>query len=152
MAAKLFRPGAMFKVPAGGDEFAFAVMLSVESYVAFYGKDVITDESGLPVDAPMFVLPVERSAYTAGKWGPVIRMVPEEAVPAVPKFFWQNVGNKWDCRIFDPVNRRKIVATPQECVGLEREASWAQAHIEARIADTYAGRPNAFAESLRPKL
>jgi hypothetical protein len=58
--------------------------------------------------------------------------------------------NKADCMIIEP--GRRVAATPSECIGLEPEAIWSAGHIESRIADAYAGRPNMFVESLRLKL
>ena len=40
-------------------------------------------------------------------------------------------------------------ATREQCLGLERAAVWEPENIESRLADHYAGRPNAWADSLR---
>jgi len=142
----------MFKMPVGSDRFAYAVMLSESPHVAFYAEDTTFDDEGSPNSDPLLIVPVERSAYARGQWGKPIHLVPEEDRASIPKFFWQNATNKWDCRIVDPISRRKIVARPEDCTELEREAAWAQVHIDSRIIDTLTGRPNGFAESLRVKL
>lgn len=39
-------------------------------------------------------------------------------------------------------------ATLAECKGLERAAVWSASHVESRLRDHFAGRPNAFVESM----
>jgi hypothetical protein len=146
-----FAPGAMFRVPVGTDDFAYAVMHGRSPYVAFYAKDVALDEDGAPVGEPMFVTLVAKSAYATGGWGKPIRRLPESKLPPLPRFFWQDVTNKSNCKIVEPGVRRTTVS-PRDCVGLEPEAIWSGHHIASRIEDTYAGRPNKFAESLQVKL
>lgn len=143
-----FKPGALFRVPVGDDDFAYAVMLAHEGFIAFYGRDTTFHDGSPPSLAPLFVTMVERGAYTRRGWGPQIGRVGEADLPAIPLLFWQSAANPADCRIVDPVTRRRTTATPADGVGLEPEAIWAQPHLESRIADHYAGRPNAFLESL----
>jgi hypothetical protein len=146
-----FVPGSLFRVPVGDHDHAFALMLAEFPYVAFYGKDSSFDDAGVPVDAPMFTILVAKAAYSSGGWGKPIRQLSKEALPPIPRFFWQSPVKKSDCKIVEPIKRR-VPATPSECVGLESEAIWSAVHITSRISDAYAGRPNAFAESLRVKL
>jgi hypothetical protein len=146
-----FVPGAVFKVPAGPDDFAFGVMLSDFPYVAFFDKRTGFGTGGTPDTSPMFVIVVAKPAYSKGQWGKPIRTLPIEDLPPIPRFFWQSPINKNDCKIVEPIKHR-ITASPQDCVGLEAEAVWSAAHIESRIIDAYAGRPNIFAESLRVKI
>ncbi|MDN3353783.1 hypothetical protein [Actinomadura sp. DC4] len=146
-----FTPGSLFKVLVREDGHAYALMLSVFPYVAFYGENVSMEEAGFPSEAPMFIIVVARTAYASGGWGSPLRRLAEEFLPAIPRFFWQSPVKKSECKIVEPIKRR-VAAAPGECVGLEPEAVWSQEHIEARIIDTYAGRPNAFLESLRVRL
>ncbi|KAB1110456.1 hypothetical protein [Micromonospora aurantiaca (nom. illeg.)] len=146
-----FVPGSVFRVPAGPDNFAYGVMLSHFPYVAFFDKRTGFGEGGVPSIPPMFVLVVAKPAYSKGQWGQPVRIIPAESLPPVPRFFWQSPTNKNDCKIVEPIKRR-VPASPHDCVGLEAEAVWSASHIESRIIDAYAGRPNIFAESLRVKL
>lgn len=149
-----FVPGAVFRVPVGHDDFAYGVMLSTFPFFAFYDKGTVFGDEGSSLDQPMFVLLVEKSAYSAGKWGRPVYHVPAEELPHIPRFFWQSPVNKFDCKIVDVTDNkiRRVRASPNECIGLEPEAIWASVHIESRIADTYAGQPNLFLESLRLKV
>jgi len=146
-----FQPGALFRIQVGED-LGYGMMLSDFPYMAFYGKDV---EFGEPDDAlrePLFVVMVIKGAFSTGRWGKPIRLLPKSAIPRIPLFFTQSVTSKRDCTIVDHEARRKVKATPQECIGLEREAVWSPEHVESRLEDYYADRPNIFAESLKPKL
>jgi hypothetical protein len=51
----------------------------------------------------------------------------------------------------DPANGSggERAATAAECEGLERDAVWDPEHIEDRLRDHFAGRPNEWVESLR---
>jgi hypothetical protein len=146
-----FEPGAMFRVPAGDDEYAYAVMLSKFPYVAFYHRDVTLNDAGTPVDPPMFVILVAKPAYAKGGWGKPIRRLPDGEIPPIPRFSWQDVTNRNNCKIVEPGVRR-ITASPSECAALEPEAIWSAEHIPSRILDTYAGRPNPIVEALRVKV
>jgi len=151
MVAVKFQAGALFKIPLDGD-FAYGVMLSRFPYMAFYGKDVSFDEYGAPVEDPLFTVAVSKISFSAGRWGSPIRVLPEGGVAAIPKFFWQSPVSKADCKIIDPVARRKMPALPGDCLDMERDAVWSPEHIESRIIDHYAGRKNIYVESLRPKI
>ncbi|MBK0867696.1 hypothetical protein INP57_12820 [Saccharopolyspora sp. HNM0986] len=148
-----FSPGKLFEVPAGDDDHAFGLMLEKSPYWAFYNRQANFDEAGRPTDDPMFIVAVAKSAYSSGKWGEPIRQLPNQALPPIPRFFRQDPisGN---CDIFDPSggSDEGTSATPEDCIGLERYAVWSAEHVVSRIADTYAGRPNSFAESMRVKF
>ncbi|WP_156365697.1 hypothetical protein [Nocardiopsis sp. NRRL B-16309] len=146
-----FSPGSLFKIKVGGDEYAYALMLAEFPYVAFYGKDVSIDDAGALEGSPMFVVAVEKSAYAAHGWGEFLHRIPKGNLPGIPRFFWQSPVRKNDCKIVEPIKHR-VPAKPSECIGLEAEAVWSFEHIESRIIDSYAGRPNHFVESLRVKL
>jgi hypothetical protein len=148
---RTFKSGDIFRVGAGSDAYAYGVMLSVFPYVAFYPKDTEFRVDDPPTEPPMFIVLVERSAYARGGWGAPIGRLPESLLPSIPRFFWQSEVNKADCKIVEPIKHR-VTASPADCVGLEPEAIWAKEHIESRILDAYAGRPNRFLESLRVKL
>jgi hypothetical protein len=127
-------------------------MLRDSPFIAFYPADASFDGDGAPTSQPLFVVGVSRSAYSTGKWGNAVRILPPDKVVPIPRFFWQNATSKGDCRILDHQARRTFTASPDKCVGLEREAVWDGVHITSRIIDAYAGRPNIYAESLKVRL
>jgi hypothetical protein len=145
-----FEPGAVLKVPAGEDDFAYALMLETSPYVAFYDNQAVFADGRPPPTAPMFVTLVERAAYATGRWGEPVVRVSGSDLPPIPRFFWQSVVDRFDIKIVEP-GRRRFTASADECEGLEPQAVWAAEHIESRIVDTYAGRPNIFFEAVRLK-
>ncbi|MGQ5640794.1 MULTISPECIES: hypothetical protein [unclassified Streptomyces] len=120
--------------------------------MAFY-EDLTMDAEKLTSfdQDPLFVVAVHKTAYSTGRWGAIIGRAPKDALPPIPVFFRQNVLNPADCVIVDADGSETKVA-PEECVGLERSAVWSAEHIEKRIADHYAERPNQFVESMKVKL
>lgn len=148
-----FSPGGVLRVPVMEGRSACAVMLGVRPYVAFFSdeqEDRLTD-AGIPEGDPLFVVAVHNKAYSRDRWGSVLRRVAPDALPEIPHFFRQNVLNPEDCQITDAIGGVRK-ATPEECVGLERSAVWDAEHIEQRISDLYAGRPNPFVESMKVTL
>lgn len=141
----------MFRIPLDVD-FAYGVMLSQFPYMAFYGKNIAFDADGAPVGDPLFTVAVSKISFSAGRWGRPTRILPEDKIADIPKFFWQSPVSKSDCKIVDPVARRKTSALPGDCMDLERDAVWAPEHIESRIVDHYAGRINIYVESLKPRI
>ncbi|GIH05499.1 hypothetical protein Rhe02_35660 [Rhizocola hellebori] len=146
-----FVSGGVLRVPLPGEEVAYAVMLATFPYVAFYGEDDGLVDHKPPSGRPLFVVAVQKNAYSGGGWGPVLFRLGERDLPQIPSFYRQNVMRADDCEIVEAsgVTRK---ASPAECIGLERSAVWAAVHIERRIQDHYANRPNAFLESMRLKL
>jgi hypothetical protein len=55
------------------------------------------------------------------------------------------------CEIIDEAFNARPAA-PEECVGLEGVAVWDPTHVEDRLRDHYAGRPNAHLAYMKVKL
>ena len=64
-------------------------------------------------------------------------------LPAAQRHFWL---------IVDPETGRAASAHREDLEGLEQEGAWTADHIKSRILDAYAGRPNLFVESFKPRL
>jgi hypothetical protein len=65
--------------------------------------------------------------------------------------FHQEIGDFRQCIIWDSLGNERA-ATPEECVGLERDSVWDAQHIEQRLLDQFEGRPNATEQRLRVRL
>ncbi len=92
-----------------------------------------------------FRVAVPKSAWTDGRWVRIGKVnPPPEILAPVPTF------------ICDPLNGRLSIyllgdirtASRQECIGLERCAVWDPEHVEDRLRDHFAGRPNKWVESM----
>ncbi|GAA5014831.1 hypothetical protein [Actinopolymorpha pittospori] len=146
-----FSAGGVLRVPLADDRFAYAVMLEVFPYIAFYPAASALNDQRPPGESPLFILMVERGAYSRDGWGPILFRLDKKDLPSIPLFFWQDVVDPNQCTLVDPLGNEREVS-PAECIDLERVAVWAADHVEGRLEDYYAGRPNVTAESLRVEL
>jgi hypothetical protein len=137
-----------------GGHHALAVMTARSPYIAFYSCRGEPDPAAIQEicsGAPLFVIAVMRSAYSAGRWGRALGRLPETALPLIPPVFKQEIGSG-ACSIVEPGQSTRLSVPREECLGLERQAVWSAEHIESRLSDFYEGRPNIFVESLKVKL
>jgi hypothetical protein len=102
---------------------------------------------GRPV---LFRLAVHKSAYADGRWPKVgSAPVPEGLLGGVPRFMQDAITGRLSISEDGGVTSRP--ATFDECRDLERLAVWEPEHVEDRLRDHYAGVPNKWVESLRPR-
>ena len=152
-----FSPGGVLRIPLSEGRAAYGLMLAVRPFMAFHVTEDGTGASSAEAAqealarAPLFTLSVTKTAYSQGRWGAVLHRVRKEELPAVPEFFRQNALNLADCSLVAEDGSVKPVA-PERCVGMERDAVWSAEHIESRLEDHFAGRSNAFVESIAVKL
>ncbi|GAA2909956.1 hypothetical protein Acy02nite_89310 [Actinoplanes cyaneus] len=148
-----FESGSVLLVPAGAHR-ALAVMTARAPFIAFYGCDRDPEPAEIPVlcsGRPLFVIGVDRAAYSNGYWGPMVVRLPEHNLPTIPPIFHQNVFNG-ACSIIEPGVSTRLLVPREECIGLERQASWSREHVESRLTDHYEGRPNRWVEAMRVEL
>ena len=139
--------GDVVRVPLEDGTHTYARVLP-EATFAFY--DSRTAEA-LPVTKVvrkpvLFFVAVMNRAIKERRWE-IIGHAPLETGFQSPPRFIQDALNKERFEIYE--HGRIRPATRQECVGLEREAVWEPEHIEDRIRDHYAGRPNKWVDLLR---
>lgn len=149
-----FRAGGVLEISLNEGGPGYGLMLSRFPYHAFYLAKSIDKAARArrpPAGHPLFIVSVHRSAYSTGRWGAVLYQVTDGDLPSIPLFFRQNVMNPRDCEIVDAAGN-SMPATPEECVGLERSAVWSAEHIEERLIDYAAGRPNQYVRSMAVKL
>jgi hypothetical protein len=138
--------GAVHAVPLN-DSFAFCVTLAEADFVFF---DYLSKSPGIPGDLVMmkqrFRIAVHKSAYNKGRWPRVGTIsVPPALLKPAPTFM-RDALNPNEYSIY--LNGEIRPATREECIGLERMAVWEPEHIESRLSDHYAGRPNAWVQQL----
>ena len=90
-----------------------------------------------------------RYAVTRGRWKRVGHKPISDAEARPPAKFIRDLLAPGRYRIYEDGKMRK--ATRKECEGLEAAAVWDPEHVEDRLRDHYAGRPNKWVESLRLK-
>ena len=104
----------------------------------------VEDIIALPV---MFMLSVHNSALAQPNWNIMGNAPLKDALLRSPPRFVQDALHKDRFRIYEDDEFRS--ATREECVGLERFSVWDASHVEDRLRDHYAGRPNKWVESLK---
>lgn len=147
------KPGQIFEVRLGNDAYCYGLVLR-EPLMAFYDRLFPTQRSPEDVkDLPIaFTIMVMNSAITSGHW-PVVGNAPiPESMLAPPKFCNRD-SVSGEIMIYHEVPELaphyERPAAPGECNGLETAAVWEPEHVEDRLRDHFAGRPNVWVEQLR---
>jgi hypothetical protein len=121
--------------------------------MAFYeiqSKHSLSAEQVLnyPIAFKVWVL---SSAIKSGRWH-IIGFVPlEPELEVMPWFFKQAIGSNALSLYRSDSYGEEYPASKEDCVGLERAAIWSAEHIESRLEDHFAGRPNKWVEMLQLK-
>lgn len=89
-----------------------------------------------------------KSALTSNRWQVVsFRPLEPELAKPVEYFMRDRLTGRYSVyRSSDGLTR---VSTFEECKGLEAAAAWEPEHVEDRLRDYFAGRPNPWAEQLK---
>lgn len=142
------RLGDFLKIPLEGGKHAYARVLA-EPLVAFY--DVQTDRDldpreicALPV---LFRVWVMNNATTSGRWKRVGNLPLEPALLEEPFFFKQDALRPDEFSLYR--SGKEVPATKEQCRGLERAAVWGFEHVEDRLRDHFAGRPNKWVNNVK---
>jgi hypothetical protein len=133
------------KVPLG-DDTHYARVLSGASY-AFYDsrttEELSADEiASMPI---LFFAAVMKS--TNRRWAKIGHISVGSALVPPPTFI-QDALKKESFSLYWS-SGDITTTTKEECLDLERAAVWEPEHIEDRLRDHYAGRPNKWLESMR---
>jgi len=141
--------GDVVKINLGKGTYCFGRVL-YEPLMVFYDMktDTVPDIEDIISSPILFKIWVMNHAVTSGHWEIIGSRPLEPDLEIAPKFFKQDPINKEFCLYYDG---KEIPATREECEGLERAAVWEPSHVEDRLRDYYAGIPNQWVESLKPK-
>ena len=141
--------GDIVKIDLGDGKLAFAQVLKEPLFVFF---DLISSEvpqieriTSAPI---LFEIWVMNRAVTEGIW-PIVGKAPIGTIDEAPRFFKRDQINGKLTITFTGAEEQK--ATLAECIGLECAAVWDPEHVVDRLRDHYAGRPNKWTESMRPR-
>jgi hypothetical protein len=146
-----WKRGAVVRIRLDKEHFAYGQMLDPPEYAFFNVHDSSDrDAESVAVQPVIFRLWVMTQAHSCGRWekigtAPLQRQL-EERVPR----FNQDPLDLSTIRLGDDGTNGKLVTT-QECEQYERAAVWDAHQVEDRLRDYFAGRPNVWVESLRPK-
>ena len=143
-----YRTGDIFAIPLG-TEYGYAYCRHLDGALVEFFE--LTSPEILPADSVLhagiaFAVWVMDKSFLSGAWP---KIGSTEAVPkASPVFFKQDPISK-QLSLYQAGRERS--ATLAECEGLENAAVWSANHIEDRLRDHFAGCPNKWVQSLKPK-
>lgn len=138
--------GAVLSIPLDELAFAYAWTLPEADFAFFDLRSDSTLSVADVVTHPIaFRVAVHKSAWTSGRWTRIGKVQPPpEIMSPIPKFIKDHINGALS--IYLEGNIRP--ASYEECVGLERCAVWEPGHVEDRLRDHFAGRPNKWVRSL----
>lgn len=141
-----FVEGAIVRIAYEGGEHTYAQLL-VDPWIRVFdaaGKE-FADLSQLVTRPVLFKVAIHTFAVIEGRW-PIVGHVPLRPEDRrIPDQFVQDLLNPANLRILTTSTDgdwKERPATAAECEGLEAASVWDPEHVETRIADHYAGRPN----------
>lgn len=140
--------GDVIEIPLGDNRYGYGRILEDPLY-AFY--DVSTERHlaveevvGLPI---LFKIWVRDEAVKNQIWKIIGNKPLQSDLLEVPKFFKKDPINK---KLSIYWKGKEVSASKEECAGLECAAVWDAEHVEDRLRDHFAGKPNRWVESMRP--
>ena len=145
------REGDSLKIDLGDGRHSFAQVAAEPLIIFFEGAstdDLAEDVSSLPV---LFRLWVSNHAVTSGRW-PVIRRGTLSSANRAEPFFYKQDAITGRLALYHSTfaaTDYERAANLNDCAGLEAAAVWKPEHVEDRLRDHFAGRPNRWLESLR---
>jgi hypothetical protein len=152
MAAQRIKEGGLVRVDLGDGSVAFGRIVS-KSEIAFYDARFPAEDevvAGEVLRRPIaFIIPVMNAAVKGGRW-PVVAQAPLEDHLRKDRsyFIWDRASGSLST--YDARTGATEPATLTEVQGLEAAAVWEAEHVEDRLRDHFAGRPNQWVEQLRP--
>jgi hypothetical protein len=146
-------PGSIIRLQTADGLYSYG-RVRTSPYITFYDHrtDAPDDDLDAIVSKPaLFTVAVSHSAFKRNGGWKVIGHRPLEPQLQQPILnVRQPLGDPPRFEIVDDAGRSRP-ATFDECKELEPLAVWEQQHVEDRIVDHYAGRPNPWLEDLRVK-
>jgi hypothetical protein len=149
--APILKSGTYVRIPLEDGSFGYGRVLP-NPYMAFYNFRTTEPCSDLDtIDSKPVLFKQAVRLFDYNRWVNIgIRELQGELTKPVVSFT-QDLANFRKCVIFDSEGREKV-ATPEECIGLERASVWDTHHIEKRLLDTFMGLPNEAEMHARVRL
>lgn len=144
------RIGDILRIELPDGSKSYARVLGEASFAFYDGRFDKDPEISEILTLPIaFEIAVMKYAVTKGGWR-IIGTAPLELyLQKVRPRFIQDALNVRHFQIYEDGEIRE--SSREECEGLERCAVWDPEHVEDRLADHYAGRPNKWLESMKIK-
>jgi len=151
MSTKAYIKGTFVRIPLAGGLYGYGRLRQFPhvSFYDFHTSEPISDLDQIASKPILFTLAAHKSVLDT--WEIIGQRPLEEGIARPFERFMQDLTNYSNCKIMDEAGHARV-ATPEECIGLERVAVWESNHIEDRLLDTFLGRANKWVESLQVKL
>ena len=150
MATRKPREGSLLRISLSDGTDAFARVLP-NSQVAVYAHRASQDEAPSPAvfdSQILWKLTVMKSALISGRWQVVdYRPLEPDLVSPVEYFIKDRLTGRYS--VYRSSDGHTRESSFEECKVLEAGAAWEAEHVEDRLRDHFAGRPNAWAEQLK---
>lgn len=128
----------------------YCQMIRQHPFFAFFDAFGDADELDVIVTRPvLFKIAVSDGAFRSGRWTIIGRREPSEILREPLAFFRQDEFSK-KLSIMNEYGGEAL-ASHEDCAGLERAAVWDAEHVEDRLEDSLAGRPNKWVLSMSIK-
>jgi len=143
-----YQVGGIVKISLEAGLHTYARILEMP-LVTFYNSKSnadlsINDIISWPI---LFKIWVMKHVITSGRWPKVGYLPLEKPLREIPTLSKQDPLNP--SKIYMYRGGKEYPATREQCEQLERAAVWEPEHVEERLKDHYAGRPNRWVESLK---
>jgi hypothetical protein len=145
--------GAIVKIELGDGYHSYARILDKANY-AFYNlrtNEEISDLNYIISKQILFIIAVYDDVVTKGRWLKIGKLPIEDSLQILPYKYIQDKQKPGSFELYNSNTGKSEPASKEECKGLECAAVWEANHIEERIRDHFAGRPNIWVEKMRIK-
>ncbi|MBI2416886.1 MAG: immunity 26/phosphotriesterase HocA family protein [Ignavibacteriales bacterium] len=151
MARQRKTPGAILEIKIDDEYYCYAQTLQASgtAFFDYHRKEKLKDISSIVNLPVLFIVAVYNDIITQGHWLKVGKLEIRDDLKVPPMEFIQDMHHPEKFELYDPNTGAIIPATKEECRGLEICAVWDQHHVEQRLSDYYAGRPNYLQEKYR---
>lgn len=139
--------GSVYSIKLRNGEYAFGQVCAGGDY-AFFDLKLVEPSPPIEtvINSPVaFRVPVAADAAVIGGWQLIGVALPLGTLAFRGQYRHRPVGSQ---QVFLYTEGRSSPATEDEVKDLEVLATWFSNHVESRLEDHFAGRPNEFAQSL----
>lgn len=145
--------GSIVEIDLKNGNYCYAQIL--DDGLAFFDlkiKEPLNDFN-LLLDSPvLFVLSVYRDVISQGVWLKVSKLPLRKEFEVLPMQFIIDNLHPDRFELYNPNTGEITKTTKDKIIGLERASVWESNHVEDRLRDHYAGKPNVWVEQLKPQI
>lgn len=141
------KPGSVYAIRLSDGDYAFGQVCAGGDF-AFFDWKAATPPPEIETvveHAVAFRIPVAVDAPAAGHWELIGSAVLHGALSLPGRYKHRPVGSP---QVFLYTEGRSVPSSEDEVKGFEVLATWFSNHVEQRLEDHFAGRPNKYAQSL----